>query len=233
MLTIYRRHLTGCAHRPEGRRYRRCRCPIWVDRFLNGLEIRESLKMRDWEKAQEKIREWEADGNKRISANSTQPITIEQSCEAFLEDARARKLADATLYKYELLFRQLRTFTTQQGVRFLHELHLTSVRQFRASWKDGNIAASKKLERLRAFFRFAHESDWTEENPAQKIKNPKIHQPPTLPFNREQMVKMRLGVVEAAAVEPASEKARHAETTCVADSPVSAATSEPARTVAT
>ena len=53
MLTIYRRHVKGCAHQHDGRKYRRCRCPIWVDGFLNGVELRESLGMRDWEKAQQ------------------------------------------------------------------------------------------------------------------------------------------------------------------------------------
>lgn len=57
MLTIYRRHLRNCEHRAEGRKYRRCRCPIWADGFLNGAEVRESLDLKDWEKAQQRIRE--------------------------------------------------------------------------------------------------------------------------------------------------------------------------------
>jgi hypothetical protein len=51
MLTIYRRHVKNCDHRAEGRKYRRCRCPIWADGFLNGTEIHELLDLRDWEKA--------------------------------------------------------------------------------------------------------------------------------------------------------------------------------------
>ena len=53
MLTAYRRPRKNCSHRDEGRKYRRCRCPIWVDGFLNGDEIRESLKLRDWKRAQD------------------------------------------------------------------------------------------------------------------------------------------------------------------------------------
>jgi hypothetical protein len=56
MLTIYRRHLKTCEHKSEGRKYRRCRCPLWVDGFLGTVEIRKSLEMRDWEKAQSTIR---------------------------------------------------------------------------------------------------------------------------------------------------------------------------------
>ena len=62
MLTIYRRHLKTCDHKSDGRKYRRCRCPIWVDGFLGDVEIRKSLELRDWEKAQATIREWEAEG---------------------------------------------------------------------------------------------------------------------------------------------------------------------------
>jgi hypothetical protein len=61
MLTIYRRHRKNCSHRTEGRAYRRCLCPIWVDGVLVDKEIRESLKIRDWQRAQELVREWEAE----------------------------------------------------------------------------------------------------------------------------------------------------------------------------
>ena len=59
MLTIYRRHRKNCAHRIKGRRHRHCHCPIWVDGILGGKEMRASLKIRDWQRAQEMVREWE------------------------------------------------------------------------------------------------------------------------------------------------------------------------------
>jgi hypothetical protein len=95
MLTIYRRHVKTCEHRSEGRKYRRCRCLIWVDGFLGGAEIRESLELRDWQKAQEKIREWEAEG---AQVKDAVPITVEKACEEFLLDATARGLREPTLY---------------------------------------------------------------------------------------------------------------------------------------
>ncbi len=64
MLTIYRRHMKGCKHQPKGRKHRHCQCPIWVDGFLSGREIRESLKVRDWQRAQEIVREWEIEGRR-------------------------------------------------------------------------------------------------------------------------------------------------------------------------
>jgi hypothetical protein len=78
MLTTYRRHVKKCRHRNEGRKYRHCRCPIWVDGFIGGQEIRKSLDMRDREMAQDKIREWEADGEMPVD-DGREAMTIEQA----------------------------------------------------------------------------------------------------------------------------------------------------------
>ena len=45
----------------------------------------------------------------------------------------------------------------------------------------------KKLEAFRAFFRFVHESGWIPTNPAIHLKPPKITEPPTAPFTREEV----------------------------------------------
>jgi hypothetical protein len=60
---------------------------------LAGAEVRQSLEMKDWERAQQQIREWEAGG---AIAVEVQPVTIEQACDGFLEDAQARKLREPT-----------------------------------------------------------------------------------------------------------------------------------------
>jgi len=129
MLTIYRRHVKDCAHRAEGRRYRRCRCPIWADGFLNGVEVRESLDLRDWERAQLRVREGEAQG----APVKPEPnrITIEACTEDFLRDAKARNLREPSLYKYRLLFRSLKEFAGQEGFRYLDQVDLSAVRKFR------------------------------------------------------------------------------------------------------
>ena len=45
----------------------------------------------------------------------------------------------------------------------------------------------KKLERLRAFFRFAQDNEWIGQNPAAKLKSPTVKQTPTLPFTPDEM----------------------------------------------
>ena len=130
------------------------------------------------------IREWEAEGTQ---AAEPEPVTIAEAWEEFLADAKARNLREPTLYKYDLLSRQMARFATDQGIRFLRELDLPMLRKFRATWPNENLGALKKLEYLRAFFRFAHECKWLDENPARKLESPKVKQTPTMPFTPEQM----------------------------------------------
>src|SRR5215469_2298213 len=190
MLTIYRRHLKTCPHRNEGRKYRRCRCPIWVDGFLGNVEIRKSLEMRDWEAAQTKIRKWEAQGTNVQTLNEDGPVNLIHARDEFLRDAEARSLRESTLKKYRVMLAQFVRFGESEGRLYLREFDLPALRRFRASWADSGISALKKLERLRAFYRFGFESGWVPDNLATKLKNPKVTNPPTLPFTREEFVSM-------------------------------------------
>src|SRR6266852_2064563 len=187
MLTAYRRHLKNCRRRDEGRSYRNCRCPIWVEGTLGGTELRESLKVRDWQRAQEMIREWEIE-NRRTSQPTRK--SAQETWKEFLADIEARKLNDSTARKYKLLNRQMEEFAQRRGLRVLADFDLSKVSQFRSEWKDGPRSSAKKLERLRAFFRFAQKRKWVTENPALDLKAPKITLCPTLPFGREEMVRI-------------------------------------------
>ena len=189
MLTTYRRHLKRCKHRAQGRKYRHCQCPIWVDGVLSGVEIRESLKMRDWQRAQNLVRDWETEG-RRSDQPGADNLTIKEACEKFIADSEARGLRATTLYKYRLLFRQLQEFARENGLRFLSECDIDFLRRFRASWPNRNIAARKKLESLRAFSRFAHDSGWIAANPGAKLKPPKITDRPTMPFTRDEFTRI-------------------------------------------
>jgi integrase/recombinase XerD len=184
MLTIYRRHRKTCKQGHDGRRYRRCFCPIWVDGLLNGAEIRKSLRTRDWQAAHQIVRQWEAEGRRE---EAPKPILVKEACDKFISDAEARGLREPTLYKYRLLFRQFQDFASEYGLPSMVHFDVDWVRRFRASWPNKNIAARKKLEALKAFFRFVHESGWIPTNPATRLKPPKITEPPTAPLDKEQV----------------------------------------------
>ncbi len=78
--------------------------------------------MRDWERAQRAIREWEAEGLPKQEEPSQ--LTIELACSRFLAGAESRELRESTLEKYGVMFRQLKSFAADQG--FLFPSSLTS-----------------------------------------------------------------------------------------------------------
>jgi len=204
MLIIFRRHRKGCSHRNEGRKYRRCQCPIWADGSLGAQEIRKSLGLRDWQRAQDKVRQWEAE-NRQIVAQP-EPVSISEATEKFLADAEARRLNESTIYKYKLLFERLKDFAIRRGLRFLCELDVDTLSGFRAEWKDGPRSSLKKLERLRAFFHFAERRKWLEGNPARELKAPKITVRPTMPFTYDEMIKILAGTESYASKMPNNAK---------------------------
>ena len=186
MLNLWRRHKRVCKFKAQGRDRLNCNCPIWIDWRVSGNRIRKPIGLSDWQLAQQRARKWEAEG----MHGTTSPQTIKEACDAFTSDAEARDLKEPTLYKYELLFRQLQEFAEDKGLVFISDVDLEAARAFRASWPNRNIAARKKLEHFRAFLRFCQESDWIRSNPATKLKPSKITSGPTLPFSREEVQKV-------------------------------------------
>jgi len=171
----------------QGRGYRRCRCPVWVDGFFAGEEVRKSLCTADWQKAQDLVRGMEATNNEPKSI--PEPLTIQLSRDRFLADAKARQLNESTIYKYRLLFKQIRDFAERRGLRYLKELDLPMLDEFRSEWKDGPRSSLKKLERLRAFLRFCERRKWIHD-PAIDLKAPKVQDRPTMPFTQAEMLKI-------------------------------------------
>ena len=112
--------------------------------------------------------------------------TILEATNAFIRDAEARGLRAPSVYKYRLLFKQLNAFADDKGLTFIDELGVHELRLFRESWTNKNYSARKKLEALRTFFRFVHESGWVAKNHALSVTPPKVNQPPTMPFTRDE-----------------------------------------------
>jgi len=156
MLTIFRRHTRTCPHRDKGRAYRHCSCPIAAEGLLKDDYVRQSLSTRNWEIAQGKIREMEANTlhpKPEDTEPKQEPLTLEKAIRQFMDDRH--RLCAATLSKYEvLLTKQLKPFATKSGVLLLSELTEDRIRAFRDTWKDGPLSAYKKNERLRTFFKF-------------------------------------------------------------------------------
>lgn len=185
MLNLYRRHQPPCPY--STRRYRNCKCPIWVQGSLRGEYIRRALDLRSWSAATDLVRDWEASGEIGVVKKPDIP-TIAEAVERFFDDLAAQKLSHETIRKYDnLLRKRLLPWCSDKGFRYLKQLSIEEVRQFRGSWADGALYAAKNLERLRSFFRFCTHSDWIARNPARSVKAPKVTDRPTLPFTRSDM----------------------------------------------
>ena len=118
-----------------------------MDWRTDGPRIRRPVGTRNRQAAQRKAREWEAQG----FADGGKTTTVQEATEKFIEDAKARNLREATLYKYDLLFRQLRAFADQHGLVFISDFNIDWARKFRATSPNKNLASKKKFEHLRTF----------------------------------------------------------------------------------
>ena len=186
MLIIYRRH------NPQKCRFRsrsefRCKCPIWVSGTKDGRRLREALKVRDWNRAQEVVRRWEVEGERPKVRTR---VTIEEWQNSFLKDAEARNLGRGTKRLYKLLFKQMLEFAQDRGIKLANDFNLDALTDFRSGWKIGPLTASKRLERLRSVFKFAVQRKIVEENHALSLVGPKLKQNPTLPFSKQDMEKV-------------------------------------------
>jgi site-specific recombinase XerD len=66
-------------------------------------------------------------------------------------------------------------FSTHKGTRFLGQHDIDTMCEFRSGWKAGALSASKKLERLKAFFRFAIKRKWITESSVSDLKHRRFH----------------------------------------------------------
>ena len=203
MLQLYRRHVKSCRFwtgksTNGNRRNNNCRCPVWVDGYLASERVNKTLGIRDWTRASEIIRDWEIGGTVQPAAPAGMPVM--EACEAFLGDAEAQRLSEASIKKYRVLLVNARkgeepdkyspslsVFCAETGLQFTNQITLAALTRFRGQWKDGAISGGKKLERLRAFGRFLVDRGWWDENLALRLKRPKVTDAPTMPFTRAEV----------------------------------------------
>lgn len=188
MLLLWRRHVKKCPH--DSRQSLKCACPIWIDwTTTNGKRIRQPLGLRDWQAAQRRAREIEAEG--LAAAGSAK--TIAEATEEFLDDAKSRNLREPTLRKYRWLFRMLTTYCQDRGLIFLSQLNEEEVRGFRNGWSLSPRTASKHLERLKSFLTFCQNTRYIKDNPAAKLKPPKVTASPVVPFTEVEIKNILAG----------------------------------------
>lgn len=179
MLTLYRRHEKVCRYHKQGVRHIKCQCPVWVNGSDGrGGRVRHSMKTRSWQHAQDRLSAQErGEGPKPADVS---PI-IADGVTAYIQDGRTRRLAESTLRRYIVALNPLAEYFPGK-VSSITLDGLGAFRSFRAQAAAGS--ASKELNIVRTFLKFAVDRKWLAENYAKKLKAPRIDDVPTLPFER-------------------------------------------------
>ena len=153
---------------------------------IGGETIRRSLNTGNWTAASSVVHQWQSSG--RIGVLKPELPSVTAAVEQFLEEAAVRNLAATTIKKRrELLEGKLLPFCAHKGFRQLRDLTVERMREFRRGWKYSPLSAAKRLEYLRAFFRFCVDAGWLERNPAAALKPSKVPHRPTLPFTEAEV----------------------------------------------
>lgn len=199
MLTIYRRHKTSCRNRKD-RYAKRDKCACWIEGTIDGKYIRQALKTRSWERAEELRREFE-------DASRPRPVTlsVDDAIEKFYSECKVANLRAASLKKYRQLLDALQKYCAGRSVHAIRHVTVDHLRGFRETWpgrqrktKDGEIirenispvSIGKRTQLLRSFFRFCEDSGWILDNPAKKLRQPIVDSPQTIPFTEEEFEKI-------------------------------------------
>jgi integrase len=147
------------------------------------------LNLTSWEAASNLLNSWTAAGE--IGVAKPEAPTVKEAVASFFQDAKARKLKDATIGKYRVLLeKHLLPWCAARGYVRLKQLGVDELTKFRASWRDGALSMRKKQERLAAFFHYCRQLEWVKTNPILSIKLPEASQSPTLPFSRDEVKKI-------------------------------------------
>jgi hypothetical protein len=134
---------------------------MWVRGEIDGRHYKESLKTRSWERAEALKREIEQ------GCAKAPVMSVSDAKNAYLLDCAARSLSQNTQTKLKLVLGELeQTFRGE----LLKAVTFARLLNFRASWQGSDITKLKKLERLKAFFRYCHDAGWTSVNPARNLK---------------------------------------------------------------
>ncbi|MBI3896085.1 MAG: tyrosine-type recombinase/integrase [Acidobacteria bacterium] len=190
-MLLYRRHLRTCRHRKKGQNFAGCQCPIWIDGILNGKRYRKALETCEWEKAERKKAGLESFGEDRTSK------TVAEAIAAWDSYLVSQKLRESTLTKYRRLLAQFSEWCAAEGYVALRQVTVEELDAFRAFRpKIAATTSVKELQTFRGFFAFCRDRKWCDENPAKRIKTPKVPDNKIVPYTREEVSAIMAGCDE-------------------------------------
>src|ERR1700722_1912260 len=123
-----------------------------------------------------------------VAPEDSSSVTVERAVAAFMADSRDRGNSDATLQKKATVFERrtardpknrealipspatsLLRHCDQKGIRFLSELDLNTIRDWRSDWKVNSLVRQKRQGQVIGFFWFCERAGWLPRNYASDI----------------------------------------------------------------
>ena len=95
---------------------------------------------------------------------------VETAVAAFLKDRKDRKLLEVTLEKKRLVFeKRLLPFCAEKGIRFVSELTLAVVQEWRGTWGVSPLVTYKRQKEVIGFFWLCERAGWFPPNYAANL----------------------------------------------------------------
>jgi len=169
---LYKRHKANCPHQAD-KSYRRCRCSVWLEYNVKGVQTRKSAKTFSWDRAQDKARAIEQthlDAELGRGPAPSEAKTVEQAIALFMDSKRGEDLAANTLYKHTLTLNRLQAFCDAEGIFFAKDITLAHLTTWRAAWPfESPLAKRNNQERVKSFFKFCYDAGVIPANPASQL----------------------------------------------------------------
>jgi integrase/recombinase XerD len=185
MLTVQRRHSAPCK-KPQWDKYMKCACTLHIMGTLGGKQIALAVtkylppERRTLDEARSLAILWERAGSPVKPEEFAAPLpaaepdtarpSVEMAVAAFIQWGIDRGNGEATQYKRRHEFQtSLLGFCREKGIRFLSELDIAALSEWRSTWNVGSVAREKRQGRVIGFMWFCERRGWLPRNYATDI----------------------------------------------------------------
>src|ERR1700724_108048 len=133
-ITPYRRHSANCPHKSQ-RAYKKCRCPMWLERWDKGNGFRKSAKTRSWE-GQKLARAEEDRSEQTVLGEKPEPVavTVEEAAKSFLDTQQREGLNNDPLQRHGRMTALLLAYCRRESILYIAQVTLPHLPAPRAEW---------------------------------------------------------------------------------------------------
>src|ERR1700733_1017826 len=126
---LFRRHAPKCPQAKKGRKGTKCNCPVWRDHCVDGVRSRESMKTRDWTRAEWMLSSM-IEAEKGI--DPVQGKAIDEAVKDYLTDCKTRSLEPSTIRSYLNTLQAFAAFADQRRCFAAKDISVDLITAFRS-----------------------------------------------------------------------------------------------------